>query len=368
MLESLTLRNFTAFADAEFNFADGLNVIVGENGTGKTHVLKAAYSLVYVSARGAKVGGTPGPTESYFQTAIADKLMGVFKPDNLGGLVRHGKKSFDLGATFRPAAENALEFSYTTTDGKDAATRGDGNHYGLGSSSSGITAIESMPSEWLKDLPVYLPTRELLSIYPGFVSVYETTYLSFEETWRDTCVLLGAPLARGSREGAIKELLAPLEKAMGGRVELDSSGRFYLQTNRAKTEMHLVAEGFRKLAMIAQLIAAGLLVDKGYLFWDGPEANLNPKTVKLVAQTILHLCRAGIQVFIASHSLFLLRELDILRHQSPFDEVKARLFGLHPSASGVKVRQGDGIEDIGDIDALQEELSQSDRYLEAEAK
>jgi hypothetical protein len=52
-------------------------------------------------------------------------------------------------------------------------------------------------------------------IYPGFVSLYETTHLEFEETWRDTCILLGAPLARGPREGKIKQLLAPLELAMG---------------------------------------------------------------------------------------------------------------------------------------------------------
>jgi hypothetical protein len=90
--------------------------------------------------------------------------------------------------------------------------------------------------------------------------------------------------------------------------------------------------------------------------------------VKLIAKTILHLCRAGIQVFVATHSLFLLRELEILRHQAPFQDVPARFFGLHPGGDGVVVQQGDGIEDIGDIDALQEELSQSDRYLEAEAK
>jgi hypothetical protein len=179
MIESLTLRNLTAFADAEFNFAEGLNVLVSENGTGKTHVIKAAYSLVYVSARGAMVAGTPGPTKPYLQSAIADKLRGVFKPDDLGGLIRHGKKSLDMRAMFGPAAEDALEFSYTTTDGKAAATYDDQNPHGRGSSSSGITAIESMPSEWLKDLPVYLPTRELLSIYPGFVSLYETTYLPF---------------------------------------------------------------------------------------------------------------------------------------------------------------------------------------------
>ncbi len=42
MLTRLVLKNFTVFAEAEFRFASGLNVIVGENGAGKSHVLKAA--------------------------------------------------------------------------------------------------------------------------------------------------------------------------------------------------------------------------------------------------------------------------------------------------------------------------------------
>ena len=175
-------------------------------------------------------------------------------------------------------------------------------------------------------------------------------------------------LAKGPREKRIKELLVPLEEAMDGKVELDTVGRFYLNIAGVSMEMHLVAEGLRKLAMIARLIATGSLIDKGYLFWDEPEANLNPKIIKLIAPTILHLCQNGVQVFIASHSLFLLRELDILLHRDEFKTLKSRFIGLHRGEDGVEVQQGDTIDDIGQIDALQEELSQSDRYLDAEAK
>jgi predicted ATPase len=155
---------------------------------------------------------------------------------------------------------------------------------------------------------------------------------------------------------------------MGGKVELDDSGRFYLNIDGVPMEMHLVAEGLRKLAMVARLIATGSLADKGFLFWDEPESNLNPKIIKVVARTILHLCQSGIQVFIASHSLFLIRELDILLQTAEFKEIKARFFGLHRSDDGISVEQGDTADDIGNIDALQEELSQSDRYLKSEAE
>ncbi len=149
-------------------------------------------------------------------------------------------------------------------------------------------------------------------------------------------------------------------------MELTGSGRFYLNVNGVNMEMHLVAEGLRKLAMIARLIATGSLVDKGFLFWDEPEANLNPKIIKLIARTILYLCQNGIQVFIASHSLFLMRELDILLQIAEFGKTSARFFGLHREDHDIVVQQGDTVDDIGMIDALQEELCQSDRYLQSE--
>jgi DNA repair ATPase RecN len=58
MLTSLRLRNFTVFTAAEFQFASGLNVIVGENGSGKSHVLKTAYTVAAVSAWGERDSGS----------------------------------------------------------------------------------------------------------------------------------------------------------------------------------------------------------------------------------------------------------------------------------------------------------------------
>ena len=227
-------------------------------------------------------------------------------------------------------------------------------------------SVEHCPSKWEGQPPVYVPTRELLTIYPGFVSLYETTELAFDETWRDTCLLLGAPLAKGPRLAEIRPLLEPLEEQLGGKVVLDD-GRFYVKTASGSFEAHLVAEGLRKLAMIARLLATSSLISTGSLFWDEPEANLNPKVIKQVARTILQLCLSRIQVFVASHSLFLIRELDILLKSDEFKAVKARFFGLHPGTDGVTVQQGDTVDDIGKIDALDEELNQSDRYMDAEA-
>lgn len=349
MLKSLHIENLTVFPKAEFTFGKNLNVIIGENGSGKSHLLKAAYAAIAVSAKGAKDSASETPTKAFLETGIADKLRNVFKPDELGRLARRrqGQATCRLKYLFSPATLD-LEFSFKTPSKTEVV-------------------VAKVPTSWAEKLPVFLPTRELLTIFPGFVSLYETTHLSFEETWRDTCILLGAPLARGPREARIKELLVPLEKTMGGTVDLDKSGRFYLNLASGNMEMHLVAEGLRKLATVARLVATGSLLDKGYLFWDEPESNLNPKIIKTVAWTILQIAQSGIQVFIATHSLFLLRELHILQ-QRDFKTLESRYFGLHIGPDGaVSVQQGKTMDDAGDITALDEDLAQSDRYMETEA-
>lgn len=352
MLSSLSVKNLTVFSEVIFNFAENLNVIIGPNGAGKSHVLKAAYTVAAVSAWGEKDSGSATPTKSYLETAIAKKLRGVFRPDELGRLARRqsGRSRCEIEAKFK-AKSLRLGFSFNT-------------------SSKTEVAVDHCPSKWEGQPPVFLPTRELLTIYPGFVSLYETTELSFEETWKDTCLLLGAPMAKGPRLKEIQNLLDPLEEQLEGKVVLDS-GRFYLKTSNGTIEAHLVAEGLRKLAMIARLIATGSLIGTGSLFWDEPEANLNPKVIKKVAKTILQLCQSGIQVFVATHSLFLMRELDILlklaKKSGGLSGLERRFFGLHPTGEGVSVEQGETIDDIGEIDSLDEELEQSDRYLESEA-
>ena len=348
MLKSLHLENFTVFPVANLNFGKNLNLIIGENGAGKTHIIKAAYAAIAVSAARTKDANGEPPGKAQVQSALADKLQAVFRPDGLWRLVRRaqGRSKCRLSYVFDKPALN-VAFTFSTV----ARTE---------------VKVEIMPTAREKNLPVFLPTRELLTISPGFVALYETTHLSFEETWRDTCILLEAPLARGPRERRIKKLLRPLEETMGGKVEVDKAGRFYLDLASGNMEMHLVAEGLRKLAMVARLIATGSLLDKGYLFWDEPESNLNPKIIKTVARTIMQVAQSGIQVFIGTHSLFLLRELHILQTQE-FPEFNTRCFGLHfDQDGGVRVQQGNTMDDIGDIAALDEDVEQSDRYINTE--
>ena len=346
MIKELNISNFTVFSEAKLRFGRGLNLFIGENGTGKSQILKLAYSLASVLAKNGTT--LAAPTQENLQKAIALKLRQVFRPDELGRLAlrKQGRNRAGISCRFEEISPN-LDFSFST------------------SSRTEVT-INGFPGKWLEKRPVFIPTRELMSIYPNFVSIYDTTEgLEIDATWRDTCLLLGALEKRGPKDQAIREMLKLLENAMGGSIELERGGRFYLNLPNGKMEMHLVAEGLRKLAMIARLIATGSLLGKGYLFWDEPEANLNPKVIKQVANTIVHLARNGIQVFVATHSLFLMREIHILQQQSEH-ALDARYFGLHLCDKGVEITSGKTMDDVGNITSLREDLSQSERYIDTE--
>lgn len=346
MLKSLELENFTAFGTARLQFAKGLNIFVGENGLGKTHLLKLPYVVASVSAEEGRKPNASEPTKALLQPRIAQKLVNVLRSESLGRLTRRkpGRNRSEVKLAFDRAART-VSFSFATQ-------------------SKSEVAIEECPSEWIDKAPVFLPTRELLTIFPGFVSVYDNHYLEFEETWRDTCLLLGSPALKGPREKTVAALLRPLEEAMGGKVVLDQNGRFYLKLpGTGNMEMPLVAEGLRKLAMLARLIATGSLLGQGYLFWDEPESNLNPKLIRQVAEAILHVCAQGIQVFVATHSLFLLREFEILSSRTQFKRTRQRYFALGKGDDGVLIHQGDCVDEVEPLAMLDEELLQSDRFV-----
>lgn len=67
-LTRITLENLTAFAQLEEDFSPGINVLIGDNGTGKTHLLKTLYAACAI---------TLGEDA---ERGFGQKLAGVFRP------------------------------------------------------------------------------------------------------------------------------------------------------------------------------------------------------------------------------------------------------------------------------------------------
>jgi hypothetical protein len=340
-ITQLSISNFTVFKDATFDLASGVNVLIGENGTGKSHVLKLLYSISE-GLRRMQTGELGLTSRPEIRDVLGKMLQDVFQPDHLGRLVRRGRHAKTAHVEVRWGAQAALKLSLTFRDRLTIEARG-------------LSTLQRA---------IFLPPREVLSIFPGFVAEWDARESSFDRTYRDLCdVLARRPLrgARGEQRGA---LLEPIEKALGGYVLLDENGRFYVVMPDGKMEAPLVAEGLRKLAMLNYLLVNGALTKNGFLFWDEPEANLNPKLAHLAGELVFGLARLGVQVLLATHDYSLGSELSLLADDP--ESPPARFFSLARHADGgVTVERGKRFTDLRTnaiLDALGElhdrELSQ----------
>ena len=269
MLNRMKVSRFGAIDEGDLVFSSGMNVFIGENSTGKTFALKLMYCVVHsaVTFREMREYGNGLSLEE----VLAKKISSVFRPENqLGRLVRRGPGR----GTARVALEfdqGLVEFSLT-------------NH--------GKLSLVSSENLFIQD-GLYLPSREVLSIYRGFVSSYLKRESTFDETYYDLALALGLLPVRGARAEEAASLYRPLSEHLGGKIVVRGD-QFYLQSKtEGLIEAPLLAEGVRKIATLMHLIANGSLAQQTLLFWDEPEANLNPKLTKIVVDFLVGLAKNG---------------------------------------------------------------------------
>ena len=240
-------------------------------------------------------------------TSYTDKLVNVFLPSR-HNLWRLSKRRHRRGQAavrvFRGAL--SLSASFSSPYDKDSRSSQLGNR----------EQWESLPIE-----SVYIPVKEMLSNAPGFQSIYAEREIHFEEVYNDILRRAYRPLPRKRLDGQRLRLLKLLQEITGGNVTHDNQEFFLTSrsgpgTLAGRLEFTLLAEGTRKLGLLWLLIRNGSLPDGSVLFWDEPETNLNPSLFGSVVEVLLELQRLGVQVFLATHSYVLLKEIDLRRKEA----------------------------------------------------
>ena len=77
-IKTLKMENFMLFSEAEIDWSKNINIICGENSTGKTTLLKVMYSILKPVSK-----GTSDLTKEMEEKMFVDKLQGVFRPDEM---------------------------------------------------------------------------------------------------------------------------------------------------------------------------------------------------------------------------------------------------------------------------------------------
>jgi energy-coupling factor transporter ATP-binding protein EcfA2 len=89
MIERLELKNLTVFTGLTLDLSPKINVLIGETGTGKTHLLKAAYGLC---AGAPLFKNKPGTSDDELEAALTAKLLRLFMPRPTRPICRPGSR------------------------------------------------------------------------------------------------------------------------------------------------------------------------------------------------------------------------------------------------------------------------------------
>lgn len=335
MITQLKLKNFVAFTDLAIDFSPGINIIIGENGTGKTQLLKAILALCGPEARAEDAG-----------EKLARKLCRLYHPlsGQVGELRRAGTRGESiLTAAFASGQGITVRFSGTAKQAKVSTGAG-----------ANVAAA------------IFIPTKEVLSLVRGLTAeqpdqatidrIFDDGYLDLaRQLIQEGADDLDAKVQLDPRFASIVPRLANL---IGGRYEL-YEGRFCFQAGEyvekrgqsssaekapqsfqnselqfvpAKSRLvssTMTAEGFRKIGVLQRLLGNGSLNPgtAGPLLWDEPESNLNPKLMKDLVLALLELARNGQQIVLATHDYVLLKWFDLLIDKGKGDQV--RYFSLY---------------------------------------
>ena len=110
------------------------------------------------------------------------------------------------------------------------------------------------------------------------------------------------------------------KNAMGGKIAISETGNLYFQENGRNFSLPVTAMGIANLGILALLIERKVL-DKGtFLFIDEPEAHLHPAWQVVMAEALFELAKGGVNVVIATHSVDILKWLEVHVKNNPEDE------------------------------------------------
>jgi len=359
MIAGIEIENFTAFGKVDIPLSPRINVIIGSNGTGKTHLLKAIYAL----ALSSQPASAAERSEKDANTQLTNKLLRVFSP---------GESR--IGALWARGSSGRARLCLKGSDATRVAIS-------FNSNSKGVQWEGDARSE-AQSRPVFIPTKEVLSLVRAMQDANHdraTVEMIFDDTYLDLAALLANPgfedeAATLTEDPRLSNIVRELVALVGGRYRWTKDGGFRFEPGgyqeradpgrlRAKAaQMYqdstvlrfaskggeplssaMTAEGYRKIGVLHRLLCNGSINpgSTGILLWDEPEANLNPALMREVVQVLLELSRNGQQIVLATHDYVLLKWFDLLSEEGKDDHIRFHALCRDPDSDGLTIESSE---------------------------
>ena len=289
-LKKISLKNFTVFDQLDIDFSSGINVFIGDNGKGKTHVMKVLYSACQAADK---------------RVSFSNKIVRCFGTEDhrISRLVRkmQGKRG-PVNAFIKVVSDGETGSKVITADFNGKTKKWDAK----------ITGEEGWEKQLQELNSIFIPAKEILSNAYKLSAAVEKNNVSFDDTYIDIVNSAKIDISAGKNAIAKQSQLDHIESIINGKVFFDNNrDEFYLKKGNSKLEFNLVAEGVRKIALLWQLVKNGTLEKGSVLFWDEPEANINPIHLPVIVDLLIELQRSGVQIFISTHDYILAKYFEI---------------------------------------------------------
>ena len=178
-LTKIEANNFTVFENIEIPFNKGLNVLVGENGVGKTHIMKLAYAACQASKH---------------DVSFSQKATMLFRPDqsSIGRLVNRSKNGNNTAKVSVESDIAKIGMSFTTKTKKwEAEVR-----------------TEEKWEKQMSDLTsVFIPAKEILSNAWNLDAAVKMGNVEFDDTYLDIIAAAKIDISRGVDSASRKKYL-----------------------------------------------------------------------------------------------------------------------------------------------------------------
>lgn len=314
-INNIKIKNFTVFAEEDIKFTSGINVVVGANGMGKTHLLK----LLYAASQAVD------PKVSFPQKVVKCFLLDDYR---IARLVKRQQGANNASVKITSCRTGLFEGKTISLDFNSKTSKWDAD----------VKGERAWESQLFNMTSIFIPAKEILSNAFNLSAAVEKNNVSFDDTYIDIINSAKVDISAGKNSNEKEKRLKAIEKIIGGKVTYDAKkDEFYLRQENKNLEFSLVAEGIRKVALLWQLVKNGTLEKGSILFWDEPEANLNPKYVPIIADLLLELEKSGVQIFISTHDYFIAKYLDVRRKE----DNRIKFLSLYQGDSGVKCESAD---------------------------
>ena len=259
-IEELQLKNFGMIEKFHCNQFSNINLIIGENGTGKTFLLKALYSAVK-SLEEYKRGDDITPINDI----LSEKLRWTFQVDKLGDIVYK---------TAEDGPESRLDF-------RMQLNKKPLNYQFSKSATSKVGTVEPIKSG-KEGNSIFIPAKEVLSLFSVILKSREIDKsFGFDDTYYDLAKALRISPSRGKNFTVFANSRKVVRNVIDGKVDYDeNSGKWYYKNKKnQKFSIGATSEGVKKIAIMDRLLANGYLNTNSIIFIDEIESALHPKAV-----------------------------------------------------------------------------------------